>query len=83
MKINCGEHELVRYRACSQCGKVFPIYCEFSNYGYSLEWGRKIFCSYRCMRAYERPRLEKANEKKTGQFDQAANDEKKGSKVYK
>ena len=42
----------VRHRKCKQCGKVFELESLGGGWGWTI--GDNYFCTYKCMRAYER-----------------------------
>lgn len=61
----------VRLSTCKQCKKKFPITCAPDAYGWGLQNGKYVFCSYSCMRAFERPKLKKYQERINKAFEQA------------
>lgn len=60
-----GNSELARLsmpHKCRQCGKIFGMSVEANRWGYTSRLGRsqkesskKLFCSYKCLREYEKP----------------------------
>lgn len=52
-------HGFTCKRQCASCKKRFEIPNTFNSWGWNI--GEKLFCSYTCMRAYERNHLQKRN----------------------
>ena len=46
-------------RQCTRCKKRFEIPNTINSWGWNI--GEKLFCSYSCMRGYERERSQKRN----------------------
>ena len=67
-----GSADIVRMYTCTQCKRHFPMSCTADIYGWQLQdAGKHVFCSYSCMRAYERPLMEKRQKRITKAFNQA------------
>lgn len=75
-KVTGKEHDLVRIRQCDQCGCRFVSLVSDSIYGWAIKPDsrkpRLIFCSYRCMRAYEKPIIKKEQARMAAKFAAAA-----------
>ena len=57
---------IVHFARCGTCKTRFSFACPSEIYGWqqpSSGQGRKYFCSYSCMRQYERKRLERGRTK--------------------
>lgn len=56
---------MVRYKVCYLCKKKFPIYCEDTKYCYRIGSAKtkhneqKLFCSWTCLRKYQREHTER------------------------
>lgn len=61
---------LVSRHICPMCKEYFLMWCAPSRYGWSVrdKGEMKYFCSYGCMRTYEKPRIEKSREKAMRQY---------------
>jgi len=53
---------LVRAKRCARCGRTFYMRCELADYGWQIhqeKGGRRLYCSYSCMREVEIPRVKR------------------------
>ena len=68
-----GQNKLVRMIKCKQCGSIFPVICSIEEYGWRIPLKSKklYFCSYSCMRKYEKPRLQKIEKRAEMAFREA------------
>lgn len=85
-KVAKREHDLIQIRKCDQCGKKFATLVSDYQYGYSIRKRRHnacwVFCSYTCMRAFERPIIEKRQAAMAKKFATSERDERLRRVVY-
>ena len=85
-KVAKREHDLIQIRTCDHCGKQFIILVSDHKYGYSIRKHRHnacwVFCSYNCMREFEKPIIAKEQAAMAKKFAIAERDERLKRIVY-
>lgn len=78
------EHELVFHHVCGYCKRHFSMTVPKDEYGWAIRTNRRVhvFCSYSCLRKYEKRLYAKDQEETAKSFEDAKNDEKLKRKVY-
>lgn len=68
---------MIHVRKCRQCGKEFYVPAYIQEYGYTArERGHTVsFCTYSCMREYEKPIIKKQKRKMAIEFARAMHEE--------
>ena len=74
-----SKHRLARKYTCPVCKKPFYITVDVPEWGYKIKKSNsdRAVCSYKCMRDFEIPRLEKQRLKMQKEFQKAWDDEVK------
>ena len=69
-----GNSSVFHVHTCKTCKRKFTMICRVDKYGWEVTRNntRYLFCSYSCMRKYEKSYLEKIRLKKEREFDLAA-----------
>ena len=73
-------YRLARKYKCPICKHNFYMSCEPNVWGYRIKSGGYAYvpvCSYKCMRIYEKPILEKQKKRMQKEFQKAWDDEVK------